>query len=570
MEKVDGIWGSKSLAVVYDVAKYGVGSKANELEVSFITRDGVKKTALLDKYNNIEVTTANGSAYDIDFDMNGTAESTNYTDVDGKMVGNLMTYRESGNEVSLMPVSATQAAGYDDIYDNVVTNGYDNANGKLKYDTNKYVSIADTAVAFVWDASGDADVLTGKAAKSAFKAAAPTATSKVAAGGEENGVNYVQACVFQVNDVDGVNVVGSNYAYVISASETVNKDDYREFLLWTAKGELTAYEKTSDFYEFEGGEIISYDVISTADNRTVIDNVEIEAGKLGRVTSDGLYGTNKNKVAIGNTEFELDADCEIVNVNTDKKEGIEGDAAAAVRMGKEGLYNIFYLTSGEGDIVFILVDSKNNAVAIADESVAALPANPSASAVNSALASTDKVTVPDTIADASGIVVPEGKTLVVDEITTVGTLEGTGSVVVNTSITDANYASLAAPVAGVAGQTVDLPAGLKLSGAGDVDKFWDRKSLNDLAAQTGSTSVTFKHIQLSAADAPQNATIKGERFFGGQWQAMDGVLGGGSYTVSDTNGFELLSLLGDKITQVRLTVTPSDGSAAKVFTFNNK
>ncbi|MDO4689596.1 MAG: hypothetical protein Q4A94_11770, partial [Plesiomonas sp.] len=225
-----------------------------------ITRDGVKKTALLDKYNNIEVTTANGSAYDIDFNMDGTAESTNYTDVEGKMVGNLMTYRESGNEVSLMPVSATQAAGYDDIYSDVT--GYVQTDGKLTSTSKGNVSIADTAVAFVWDASGDADVLTGKAAKSAFKATAPTATSKVAAGGEENGVNYVQACVFQVGDVDGVNVVGSNYAYVISASETVNKDDYREFLLWTAKGELTAYEKTSDLYKFEGGEIISYDVIS--------------------------------------------------------------------------------------------------------------------------------------------------------------------------------------------------------------------------------------------------------------------------------------------------------------------
>ncbi|MDO4689595.1 MAG: hypothetical protein Q4A94_11765, partial [Plesiomonas sp.] len=218
----------------------------------------------------------------------------------------------------------------------------------------------------------------------------------------------------------------------------------------------------------------------TADNRTVIDNVEIEAGKLGRVTSDGLYGTNKNKVAIGKTEFELDADCEIVNVNTDKKEGIEGDAAAAVRMGMEGLNNIFYLTNGEGDIVFILVDSENDAVAIAGESVAALPANPSASAVNSALASTDKVTVPS-IADASGIVVPDGKTLVVDTIADVGTLKGTGSVVVNGSISDANYADLTAPVAGVAGQTVDLPAGLKLSGEGDIDAFWDGKSLNALA-----------------------------------------------------------------------------------------
>ena len=438
VKKTDGTWGSKSLAVVYDVARYGVGSKANELEVSFITRDGVKKTALLDKYNNVEVTYTyvDGGTSD-EWDVGG---DKTLAAVKTELEGKLLTYRESGNEVSLMPVSKAQAAGYDDIYDATGTDnhvtGFDNANGKLTINGGGSVSIADTAVAFVWE-DGDADVLTGKSAKSAFKNAAPAGVGQVAAGGEENGVNYIQACTIQVADVDAVNVVGSNYAYVISAGETNKTDDYREFYLWTVNGEMVAYEKTSDFYEFQGGEIISYDVTSTGD-MTVIDNVEVVLGNVGRVTSTGLYGSNNSKVAIGGTEFDLDAACEIVNVDTNAKEGIEGDAASAVRYGQAGKFNILYVTNGDGDIVFILVDGVNDEIKTTTTIDVSASAN-IANDVTEAFKSFNYVAMDDNTTINAALTIPTGKRLTINgNLTNANNLTVNGELVVTGTIDDAS------------------------------------------------------------------------------------------------------------------------------------
>ena len=387
VKKTDGIWGSKSLTVVYDVAQYGVGARANDLEISYITRDGEKQTAILDEYNGNTINptyNGGGGAFDgYDTDGDGTANWGNAAAAKSALVSQLMTYRLSGNEIDLMPVSTTQPAGYDDVY-SISTGATSNvATGYNRYDqlvntSGNTISISDNAVVFVVEGGtmatvSDVDVLTGSEAKKAFDgitANSPTEIAAVAAGGEENGVNYIQAFVARVPNLDNVTVVGSNYAYVINANETVNADDYREFNLWTVNGEMTVYEKTSDFYEYEGGEIISYDVVSTANDQIVIDNVARENVTLGTVTSSGLYGTNSNKVAINSAEFELDADCEIINVNTEDKEGIEGDAASAVRVGVTGTANIAYITI-DGDIVFILVDGENDTLKVANTSVSA-------------------------------------------------------------------------------------------------------------------------------------------------------------------------------------------------------
>ena len=371
VEKTDGTWGSKSLAVVYDVAKYGVGSKANELEVSFITRDGAKKTALLDKYNNIEVTTPdNGVNYAIDFNMDGTAESTAYAGnaVKNAMVGHLVTYRESGNEVSLMPVSATQKAGYDDVYETAAnTSAYTHSDNTLNVAKVNNVStsgsrdIADNAVVFVYT-SDDAKILTGKELDNAAGGVTyTTIASQVALGGEENGVKYIQAVALGVDTMP--TTTGSNYAYVLNASETVDGDDLRYFELWTSKGLLKAYEKTSEMYTYEGGEIVTYEVVSTADGKTVVKDVDPVGGQvMGAITSDGLYGANNNEISIGGRHYDMANDYTLLNVDTDKKAGIEGDAAKGARAAKAGTYNILYILNGKNEVEFAMVDGQNNEI----------------------------------------------------------------------------------------------------------------------------------------------------------------------------------------------------------------
>ena len=385
IEKTDGTWGSKNLALVYDVGEYTVGVRRNELEVALINRDGDKIVTTLDKFNN-ESVSYNGTDYEIDLNHDGTAEPVAFRgagNIEDTLEGMLVTYRESGDEVSLMPVYYTsntdnQKAGYDDVYTatNYVAAGNDITVSTLNgQSVNRNVNIADSAVVFIFDGS-DADVLTGKELDNAGVTA--SGVSNVAVGGEENGADYIQAVGVEVADVDSVTATGSNYAYVISAAETVDGDDYRWFELWTEDGLLEAYEQSSDEYTYDGGEIVTYDLVSTGD-RNIIDNVERVATTdapngatlIGAITSSGFYGNNDNYIAIDRGEYELASDCVVLNVNTDDKSGIDGDAKSGARAARKDtstpvdtdyIPNIVYVLNADKEIEFILIDGRNNEI----------------------------------------------------------------------------------------------------------------------------------------------------------------------------------------------------------------
>ena len=385
-KKVDGTWGSKNLAIVTDTAKYNAGVNAGDLQIKLLTRDGDTKTMILTKYNNVSVSNSTSTNYDIDLDLDGTADESIDAAADNALLGQLVTYREDGSDVSLMPVDMAdldpseagyefnQKAGYDDLYTTGGTTSAYNTTSNAIVTTHKNavadsatVKVASSAVVFVWDTTGDGKVLTGSELDKANVTAAGVSNRVV--GGSENGVNYVQGCAIKVADVDDVKATGSNYAYVLNASETIDGDDYRYFELWTEDGLLEAYEESSDEYLYDGGEIVTYEISSTGE-RTIIKNVERVAAadtQVNYITSDGFYGSNNNKIAIQNGEYELASDCIVINVNTDTKSGIEGDAKAAAREAMKntaGAYinNVVYVLDGEGDIVFLMVDGKNNKI----------------------------------------------------------------------------------------------------------------------------------------------------------------------------------------------------------------
>ena len=384
VEKIDGIWGSKNLAIVYDTARYAAGVNANDLQIKLLTRDGDKKTVILDEYNKVDVTFApggSGNDYNIDLDLDGVADESIDASADNALLGQLVTYRESGSEVSLMPVDMdssknfTQKAGYDDLYEtNGASTSYDEDNNTIAVTAKNEsamtadVKIADSAVVFVWDTKGDAKVVSGSELGKAEQAAA--GVSNIVAGGTENGVYYVQAAALKYTDVDDVDAAGENYAYVLRASETVDGEDYRYFELWTENGFLEAYEENSDEYTYENGQIVTYEIVSTGD-RTIIKNVDpvAEGGTFGTlvgyITSDGFYD-NDNKIAIQNREYELASDCVVINIDTDEMYGIEGDAMSAAREAKKtaGVYddNIVYVLNTQNEVVFIMIDGKNNEI----------------------------------------------------------------------------------------------------------------------------------------------------------------------------------------------------------------
>lgn len=512
VEKTDGLYGSKYIATVVDLAKYDVGFDTNKIQIKLQTRDGSTKTAILDKYDNasITVTAANSDVNSdgvTDFDDYGVSctklQSTNIGDLRTELQGKLIAYRESGSNVSLVPVTASQKAGYmyqfnintlaDGNANTVDTgiingttyyehgeNGYNRDNGTVyvinsdKDNISGPVEIADDAVVFFWDGN-DSDAMTGKAAKSAIKAAynagvgfSVEGVSDVATGEKINGVNYVQAITIQVSDVDDLKAVGNNYAYVLAAGEVINDGDYRELHLWTANGAITVYESTSDFYTFDGGEIISYDIKSTSDDRTVVNNVSevkldntLTNAQLGTVTSNGLYDNNTS-VAIDGKAYDLAKNCQIVNVNTLDMEGISSgeEAKGAVRYGQPGKSNILYVANADNEIVFILVDTQNEEIITKDIE------NPTAGQIQSMLKyakSGETVTVKGDV-PAGTYTVPTGVNFVLDKGTGSGDnyVETYGSVVINGNVqvaapVDTNAGTLT--VKGNVNSSVDVHAG---------------------------------------------------------------------------------------------------------------
>ena len=84
-----------------------------------------------------------------------------------------------------------------------------------------------------------------------------------------------------------------------------------------------------------------------------------------RLVVDGhIYG----KIANGVREYELAADCLVVNINTEDNEGIEGDAKSAARAARydyktnQYVKNVVYVLDTDDKIIFMLIDGKNNAI----------------------------------------------------------------------------------------------------------------------------------------------------------------------------------------------------------------
>ena len=367
VEKIDGIWGSKNLAIVYDAAPYGTGLNRTDLQIGLITRDGTKITGVLDEYNNKDVTyTDNGTAgitnddtWSIDGSDKTVAQMT--TGVAPALLGQLVLYRQDGNDISLMPVSATQMAGYNDYYelngisafdeDNDVVSAKRNGTG---VDSNR--NIADDAVVFLWDGQGDADVISGKELKNATGATVYTSIDDAfALGNDVNGVNYVQALALNVTVMP--TVAASNYAYVLWAAENISSEDgkdYREFSLWTENGPVTAYEQTSKLYTYEGGEIVKFENVSNENGRTVIKDVTpLAVYELGAITTENFDGKT---IAIDWKSYDLASDVVMLNVDTDKQEGLEAPASDVIRAAKAGTKNIIYVKNDKSEIEFLLVD----------------------------------------------------------------------------------------------------------------------------------------------------------------------------------------------------------------------
>ena len=329
----------------------------------------------------------------------------------------------------------------------------------------------------------------------------------------------------------------------------------------TEDGESLSLKSTDDVRSYEKG-IVEY--AANADGTyemtgyTTVNSATPGATQYakGYIKSAGINGNTITVVASdGNSySFLVGSDVPVWNVTgTSVSEGSLSDLQeVAIGVKVDGSNNFDGVK-----VVYITKNMTDNMVTSAASDLAA------------AFQSSSNVTFTGTaIGSGTPLNLGSGQTLTLTgAVSDITGLTGTGKVVLSGSISDtlANcYASLgstvAAPTASGSSASGTLPASLKLSGAGDIDNYWDGKSLDDIASGTGSSTVSFKTITFTSTQAPQNCYIKGERYVNGSWVAMDGVLSDGQFKMTDADGWTLVCLLGDKVEQIRITISDDDSN----------
>ena len=553
----ESVTGTGALAMVYkmgDKKASGVGDAS--VEAKLIFADGSKKTGTITEIDGKKVKTISDS---ISGGKDYVGNTTAYDDADD-ILGELVTYKVNSDneyEIKTLPkdYDTKKIMGYNGTTDAAkYTSGADKIDGK---------DLADDAVVFFYASSGKAEVYTGKELqKSTIGGTLSATTGPAALYATSKGFSYAQVAAVKGTELPSV-TLGSNYGYLTADAYETEKgtDTYFHYEMWTEDGQLTVSEKNpdADLADLTAGTVVTFD---SADADTV-KNVAVEANaKLSYVT--GYDEAKGEKIQInGSSVTKIENDTVILFVDSDKMEGVEGGTLSIADKMDGNAYtnNVIYVEAND-QFALIIADVNNQMKVGGDITVS----GNKVSDVKTALESSNSVTSDITKID-SELEVAAGKTLTLTgTVTDVSGLKGEGNVVVTGSITDAAYETLGVTVKATKNGT--LPAALKLSGTGDIKEYWGSKALNDIAEQTNSDAVSFKTITFTKTQAPKNATVKGERYFDGEWQAMEGVLADGDFTVSDTDGLTLNLLLGDNVEEVRITITIDD--AETVYTFTNE
>ncbi len=566
----ESVTGTGALAMVYKMgnkAASGVGDAS--VEAKLIFADGSKKTGIIAKINGVEITSGKSNntptniadGKDYVGEKQTDSKTHNKYETADQILGELVTYKVNSDgeyEIKTLPAN----------YNDKKVMGYNGTTDKATYVQNAdkigNKDLADDAVVFFYSSEGKAEVYTGKELKkSTIDSSLIETKGPAALYATSKGFSYAQVAAVK-NDKLPTVTVGSNYGYLTADAYETEKgtDTYFHYEMWTEDGQLTVSEKNpdadlADLADLTAGTVVTYD---SADADTV-KNVAKVTATLSYVT--GYDEAQGEKIQIeGTTATKIENDTVILFVDSDKQEGVEGGTLSIADKMEGNAYtnNVLYIDSGD-QFVLIIADV-NNQMKVGGK----IAGGNTVSSVNTALGSANSVTS-DITAISSDLEVAAGKTLTLTgTVTDVSGLKGEGNVVVTGSITDANYKTLGVTVKATKNGT--LPAALKLSGTGDIKEFWGSKALNDIAKQTKSDAVSFKTITFTKTQAPKDATVKGERYFDGEWQAMEGVLADGSFQVKDNEGLTLNLLLGNNVEMVRITITNSD--KADEYTFTNE
>ena len=216
---------------------------------------------------------------------------------DFALVGALVTYEIEDGEYVLTPASSNA----DDAgLDMVVSGSYAYASNGRSTIGGEY--IADDAVVFVLDGSGDYDVISGSSLRRYTTASVTTVTNAYADQASNGFNNVVLAYVTLDSDVARST---SNYGYVTSNLTTTRNDDgdrVSQLSIWTADGLLEDILADEELDDVARGSIVTYEVnddgsytinLASSINRSAILAYNSSNGDI-RFTDSSLSSSGSN------------------------------------------------------------------------------------------------------------------------------------------------------------------------------------------------------------------------------------------------------------------------------------
>ena len=288
--------------------------------------------------------------------------STEVVDTDTSYVsniGDLVTYEIEDGEYVLTPASSdADDAGFD----MVVSGSYAYASNGRSTIGGEY--IADDAVVFVLDGSGDYDVISGSSLRRYTTASVTTVTNAYADQASNGFNNVVLAYVTLDSDVARST---SNYGYVTSNLTTTRNDDgdrVSQLSIWTADGLLEDILADEELDDVARGSIVTYEVnddgsytinLASSINRSAILAYNSSNGDI-RFTDSSLSSSGSNST------MEITDDTVILYINSDSHSGVEGDESlivTAVETATDDLYqaNAYYYSSTGTELDLLVVDT---------------------------------------------------------------------------------------------------------------------------------------------------------------------------------------------------------------------
>ena len=249
-------------------------------------------------------------------------------------------------------IKALTKGAYDDLYVNV---GGRIDEGKFSGTTTsagKNFRMADDAIVFVTDNSGDTSVKTGKSVANWNKA---TDVAKASALTDKtNGYQYAKIACLKI----GEDIPSSSdylYGYVTSKVETLDNDGTKyRFDIWN--GSETVTLTTEDDTVTAKGQFIAYSMDGDlADIELTVKSTD-DAASIVAYDKDGITFSN-----LPETDFA--DEYVVIGVNTEKQEGVAGVKLAAAKETVKGSGNywknaVYFVDGGEVAAVFVDTQGK--------------------------------------------------------------------------------------------------------------------------------------------------------------------------------------------------------------------